>query len=89
MWDFTFNDPDGNGQADTYGYGAFIEINNYPNWMSYNKDDFRAAWKQGRFGIMREQNAAYATEANYAPFDKNFPQGTWMVVDARLLNPSA
>ena len=22
---FTFNDPDGNGKADTYGYGAFLE----------------------------------------------------------------
>ena len=95
---FTFNDPDGNGKNDTYGYGAFIEINNNeeglgrrldpwfgafgvagtwnltknnfglnvrksayydamlfikrmidegvmdPNWLSYKKDDFRAAW---------------------------------------------
>ena len=132
---FTFNDPDGNGKADTFGYGAFIEITNYeadlgrrfepilgafgvdgtwnmtkaaaglnvrkpeyfdalsyvkkmmdekvidPNWMSYKKDDFRAAWKQGRFGIMREQNAAFAAEANYAPFDKNFPAGEWIVID--------
>ncbi|QQO10809.1 extracellular solute-binding protein [Breznakiella homolactica] len=132
---FTFNDPDGNGRNDTYGYGAFIEINNFeeglgrrfdpffgafgvpgtwslvksdpglnlrkpayydamvyikrlvdekvidPNWMSYGKDDFRAAWKQGRFGIMREQNAAYASESNYAPFDKNFPNGEWIVID--------
>lgn len=52
-----------------------------PNWMSYKKDDFRAAWKQGRFGIMREQNAAFAAEANYAPFDKNFPDGEWIVID--------
>ncbi|MDD3996632.1 MAG: extracellular solute-binding protein [Sphaerochaetaceae bacterium] len=132
---FTFNDPDGNGKNDTYGYGAFIEINNYeeglgrrmdpwfgafgvagtwnltkanfglnvrksayydamvfikrmidegvidPNWLSYKKDDFRAAWKQGRFGIMREQNAAYAATSNYAPFDKNFPNGEWVIVD--------
>ncbi len=132
---FTFNDPDGNGKNDTYGYGAFIEVNNYeeglgrrfqpilgafgvdgtwdlttadpglnlkdpemydamvyikqmmdegvldPNWMSYKKDDFRAAWKQGRFGIMREQNAAFAAKANYAPFDKNFPDGEWIVID--------
>ncbi|MDR0998635.1 MAG: ABC transporter substrate-binding protein, partial [Treponema sp.] len=124
---FTFNDPDGNGRNDTYGYGAFIEINTFeeglgrrfdpffgaygvagtwdlskaapglnvrkpayfealsfiktmidekvldPNWISYQKDDFRAAWKQGRFGIMREQHSAYASESNYAPFDKNFP----------------
>ena len=132
---FTTRDPDGNGRADTYGYGAFIEINNFeeglgrrfdpffgafgvsgtwslvkadpglnvrkggyfdglsfikrmidekvidPNWTSYNKDDFRAAWKQGRFGIMREQNAAFAAENNYAPFDKNFPTGEWIVID--------
>ena len=133
---FTTQDPDGNGRADTYGYGAFIEITppweeglgrrfdpifgafgvpgtwnltragaglnvrkpayfqalSYvkrmvdekvidPNWTSYSKDDFRAAWKQGRFGVMREQNAAYAAESNYAPFDKNFPNGEWLVID--------
>jgi len=132
---FTFRDPNGSGRADTYGYGAFIEINNFeegigrrfdpffgafgvagtwsldkndpglnvrkpayfdalnfikrminekvldPNWTSYGKDDFRAAWKQGRFGIMREQNAAFAAENNYAPFDKNFPNGEWIVID--------
>jgi putative aldouronate transport system substrate-binding protein len=52
-----------------------------PNWVSYGKDDFRAAWKLGRFGIMREQNAAYAAESNYAPFDKNFPNGEWILID--------
>ncbi|AEC01300.1 extracellular solute-binding protein [Parasphaerochaeta coccoides] len=132
---FTYNDPDGNGRNDTYGFGAFLEINNYegglgrrlqpilgafgvegtwnlteanaglsvrkpemydamvyikslvddgsidPNWLAYQKDDFRAAWKQGRFGVMREQNAAYAATANYAPFDKNFPDGEWIVID--------
>ncbi|HOJ99347.1 MAG TPA: extracellular solute-binding protein [Termitinemataceae bacterium] len=132
---FTTKDPDGNGKDDTYGFGAFIEINNFeeglgrrfdpifgafgvagtwnlsaknpglnvrkpeyydalayvrrmvdekvidPNWVSYKKDDFRAAWKQGRFGIMREQNAAYAAESNYTPFDKNFPNGEWIVID--------
>ncbi len=134
---FTFDDPDGNGIDDTYGYGAFVEtdanlkgypgsrlwpimgafgveglwcfdapnqgLNIYkpefydfmvflkemcdegiidPNWLSYKKDDFRAAWKQGRFGMMYEQNAAYAAEANYAPFDKNFPDGEWQIIDA-------
>ncbi len=134
---FTFNDPDGNGVNDTYGYGAFIEVDSNlkgypgsrlwpimgafgveglwsmkngeeglniykpefydfmvflkgmcdegiidPNWLSYKKDDFRAAWKQGRFGMMYEQNAAYAATSNYAPFDKNFPDGEWIVIDA-------
>ena len=53
-----------------------------PNWQSYKKDDFRAAWKQGKFGVFREQNAAYSAEANYAPFDANFPDGGFIVVDA-------
>jgi len=52
-----------------------------PNWLSYTKDDFRVAWKQGRFGIMREQNAAYAASGNYDPFDNNFPNGEWIVID--------
>jgi putative aldouronate transport system substrate-binding protein len=132
---FTERDPNNSGRADTYGYGAFIEINNFegglgrrfdpffgafgvagtwnlskenaglnvrkpeyydalvyvkhmidtgvldPNWTAYGKDDFRASWKQGRFGIMREQNAAFAAENNYAPFDKNFPDGEWIVID--------
>ncbi|MBQ4281943.1 MAG: extracellular solute-binding protein, partial [Spirochaetales bacterium] len=53
-----------------------------PNWQSYKKDDFRAAWKQGKFGVFREQNSAYASENNYSPFDKNFPDGGFIVVDA-------
>jgi putative aldouronate transport system substrate-binding protein len=48
-----------------------------PDWASLKKDDFRAAWKQGKFGVMREQFAALAAQANYAPFDKNFPAGEW------------
>lgn len=132
---FTFKDPDGNGKDDTYGYGAFLEVNTVeeglgrrfnpwfgafgvpgtwdmraksaglmvhkpefydamafvkkmvdekvidPNWRAYKKDDFRASWKQGKFGIMREQNAAFAAESNYAPFDANFPKGSWIVAD--------
>lgn len=132
---FTYDDPDGNGKDDTYGYGAFLEFFTHqeglgrrfepimgafgvagtwsmqkehpglnvlrpeyfealsfvkqmvnekvidPNWLVYRKDDFRAAWKQGRFGIMREQNAALASESNYKPFDKNFPDGEWIVIN--------
>ncbi len=136
LYAFTYNDPDGNGLDDTYGFGAFIESNatlkGYPgsrlwpimgafnvpglwdftrenlglsllnpdfydfmvfmkkcidngvidpNWLSYKKDDFRAAWKQGRFGMMYEQWAALSAEANYAPFDANFPDGEWKVIN--------
>lgn len=52
-----------------------------PNWTAYKKDDFRDAWKAGRFGIMLEQNAAFALEANYSPFDKKFPDGEWIVIN--------
>lgn len=131
---FTYDDPDGNGKDDTYGYGTFIEITaseeglgrrldpffgafgcagtwdlskesaglnilkpeyydalNFivqmnlegvidPNWLSQKKDDFKANWKQGKYGMMREQNASYAAESNYKPFDKNFPDGEWIVI---------
>ncbi len=133
---FTFNDPDGNGKKDTYGFGAFVEIHPHeyypgrrfeplmgafgvegtwnmtkenfglnihkpefydfmvflkkqvidqglidPNWMAYKKDDFRGAWKQGKFGCFREQNAALTAMNNYAPFDANFPDGSFTIID--------
>lgn len=52
-----------------------------PNWTVYKKDDFRNAWKAGKFGIMREQNAAFALQNNYTPFDERFPDGEWIVID--------
>jgi len=51
-----------------------------PDWPNLKKDDFRARWKQGKFGIMWEQFAALAAVGNYAPFDKNFPDGEWMAI---------
>jgi len=52
-----------------------------PNWMAYKKDDFRAAWKQGKFGVFREQNSAYASQNNFTPFDTNFPDGGFVIVE--------
>ena len=132
---FTFNDPDGDGIPNTYGYGAYIDIRAVeeglgcrfapffgafgvegtfnatkknpglnihkpeykealaylnrlvterlidPGWATYSKNEFRAAWKAGRFGIMREQNAAFALEANYKDFDENFPYGEWILIN--------
>jgi len=125
---FKTQDPDGNGQDDTYGIGAFIEgpglgrrfnfvfgaygvldLWNFidadsfglnvrdpqyyeamqmmiqlidagvidPDWPTLSKDEFRARWKQGRFGIMWEDFAALTNKSNYAPFDENFPEGSW------------
>ena len=132
---FTTQDPDGNGQNDTYGYGAFIEgpgvgrrfnpvfgaygvldewnfvdatsdkfelnvrdpqyyeamkvmvaLNEAglvdPDWPTLSKDEFRARWKQGRFGIMWEDFAALTNKSNYEPFDTNFPDGYWTPLPA-------
>jgi putative aldouronate transport system substrate-binding protein len=133
---FTEKDPDGNGQNDTYGYGAYIEgtglLNlglgqrfdwiygaygaggvwdvssaqsfglqarkpNFlkatqfvkslidakvvdPDWPTLKKDEYRARWKQGKYGIMHENFCALACTANYKDFDTNFPNGEFMVL---------
>lgn len=51
-----------------------------PKWMAYQKEDFRIAGKQGKFGIMHEQNSAYASQNNYP----NFPEGEWMIIEATV-----
>ena len=132
---FTFDDPDGDGLDNTYGFGAYIDIRAIeeglgcrfapffgafgvegtfnaskknpglsihkpeykaaleylhrlaveglidPQWATYSKNEFRAAWKAGKFGIMREQNAAFAMEANYKDFDEKFPEGEWILIN--------
>lgn len=130
---FTTQDPDGNGQDDTYGIGGFIEGEgigrrfNYilgafgvpdvwnfmdpetfglnirnpkyedalafftkmneagvidPDWPTLKKDEFRARWKQGLFGIMWEDFAALTNKSNYTPFDENFPDAEWIPLAA-------
>jgi putative aldouronate transport system substrate-binding protein len=49
-----------------------------PDWPTIKKDEYRARWKQGRWGMMHENFAALSTKANYADFDKNFPGGEWI-----------
>ena len=51
-----------------------------PDWPTLKKDEYRARWKQGKCGIMNENFAALSTKANYADFDKNFPDGEWVVL---------
>ncbi len=51
-----------------------------PDWPTLKKDDFRAKWKQGQWGIMRENFAALSTKANYKDFDANNPTGEWVVL---------
>lgn len=130
---FTEQDPDGNGQDDTYGVGGFINqsgIGNRfdfifgaygvpgvwkfddpanfglnvrdpqypgaiaymkklvdeqvidPDWPTLSRDEFRARWKQGQFGIMWEDFAALTNKSNYTPFDENFPDAEWIPLPA-------
>jgi putative aldouronate transport system substrate-binding protein len=130
---FTEQDPDGNGQADTYGVGGFINgsgignrfdfifgaygvpgVWNFddpanfglnvrnpeypdalafmkklvdekvidPDWPTLSRDEFRARWKQGQFGLMWEDFAALTNKSNYTPFDENFPDAEWIPLPA-------
>jgi putative aldouronate transport system substrate-binding protein len=51
-----------------------------PDWPTLTRDDFRARWKQGSYGIMWEDFAALTNESNYEPFDTNYPEGEWIPV---------
>jgi len=53
-----------------------------PDWPTLTRDDFRARWKQGLFGIMWEDFAALSNQSNYTPFDENFPDGEWIPLPA-------
>jgi putative aldouronate transport system substrate-binding protein len=57
-----------------------------PDWPTLSKDEFRARWKQGLFGIMWEDFAALTNKSNYTPFDENFPDAQWAPL-ATLENP--
>jgi putative aldouronate transport system substrate-binding protein len=57
-----------------------------PDWPTLKRDDFRARWKQGLFGIMWEDFAALTNKSNYEPFDTNFPDAEWIPV-ASLTGP--
>lgn len=52
---FTLNDPDGNGKNDTWGYGAFIEINNFEEGLGRRLDPFF-----GAFGVAGTWNMTKA-----------------------------
>ncbi len=53
-----------------------------PDWPTLTRDDFRARWKQGLFGIMWEDFAALTNKSNYEPFDTNFPDAEWIPLPA-------
>jgi putative aldouronate transport system substrate-binding protein len=48
-----------------------------PDWINMSTNDFRARWKQGKYGIMPEDFCAGMCQANYQSFDTNYPNGVW------------
>lgn len=53
-----------------------------PDWPTLTKDEFRARWKQNKYGIMMEDFAALTNKSNYTPFFENQPDGRWIPVPA-------
>jgi putative aldouronate transport system substrate-binding protein len=51
-----------------------------PDWPTLTKDEFRARWKQNKYGIMMEDFAALTNKSNYTPFFENQPEGRWVPV---------
>ena len=84
VWNFVDADNFGLNVRDPQYYEAMELMVNLqsagvidPDWPVLTKDEFRARWKQGKFGIMWEDFAALTNKSNYAPFDENFPEGSW------------
>jgi putative aldouronate transport system substrate-binding protein len=46
-----------------------------PDWTTLGTDDFRARWKQGKYGIFADDFSATFGQANYQAFDENNPNG--------------
>jgi putative aldouronate transport system substrate-binding protein len=44
-------------------------------------DDFRARWKQGKYGMFVEDFCALACQANYKAFDASNPKGNLQLID--------
>jgi putative aldouronate transport system substrate-binding protein len=46
-----------------------------PDWTTLTVNDYRARWKQGKYGIFWEDFCAGICQSNYQPFDLNVPNG--------------
>lgn len=66
-----------------------------PDWATLRPDDFRARWKQGRYGMFVEDFCTMMCVSNYKDFDVNNPTGALRFIDpprgpgGRALGPYA
>lgn len=51
-----------------------------PDWPTLKVDDFRARWKQGKYGMFVEDFCALSCQANYKAFDTSNPKGSLVLV---------
>ncbi len=51
-----------------------------PDWPTLKLDDFRARWKQGKYGMFVEDFCALSCKANYKDFDTNNPKGSLVLI---------
>jgi putative aldouronate transport system substrate-binding protein len=52
-----------------------------PDWPTLKIDDFRARWKQGKYGMFVEDFCALSCKANYKDFDASNPKGNLVLID--------
>lgn len=52
-----------------------------PDWPTMKIDDFRARWKQGKYGMFFEDFCAMICKTNYKDFDANNPSGKLVYID--------
>jgi putative aldouronate transport system substrate-binding protein len=51
-----------------------------PDWPTLKQDDFRARWKQGKYGMFVEDFCALSCLANYKAFDTTNPKGSLVLI---------
>jgi putative aldouronate transport system substrate-binding protein len=51
-----------------------------PDWPTMKIDDWRARWKQGKYGMFVEDFCALSCQANYHDFDVNNPKGKVVII---------
>jgi len=83
---FTFNDPDGNGQADTYGYCAYIEGSGLTNMGLGPRFD----WIYGAYGVPGVWNFTSAADFGLNARDPRYMEATQFIstmVAEGVINP--
>jgi putative aldouronate transport system substrate-binding protein len=83
---FTFNDPDGNGKADTYGFCGYIEGTGLVNAGLGQ----RFEWVYGAYGVAGVWNLSSADKVGLNVRDTNFMKATQYIktlIDEKVIDP--